>query len=831
MKLSFGKFELVLAFVFLFGLLLESAVARDGTPLIRDVQISGVTKRIHVELRQFANVSSVTDSQLADLKVFVADKIEEYWRAYEAAEFNSPASETDDDGTEIIRAFYRFQPRGGGGSARATGFFQLNGQGLLSDTTRLSLGATIAHELFHKVQYNHQDLPNKYPPSFYEGTATLAAPLVDSPFDQSIAENDSCGSNYLKFPGWPLWFRPSVDDLTNVCNTAIWWKYLTQQFSSKAPDDFQNGIDTLLRLLKHLEEPTGWRQRGIDRVVAVGDFDGDNIDDLLLRSDLYVGIVSPIFRNPITHAVVYQGNRFGEKWRFDTHDRILGSCDITNDYRHEFIISSDTHFGIVGLNHNSEYKTIVAVNHGQQLELDGWRIAATDSVVGAGDFNGNGKCELLIKSNTHIGLIEYTNDGFTTLFARQFGSYIGGWRIKSDDEYLGVGDFNGDGKTDFAIRSATHVGFASYSATENTFDTLAVVQHRVSPLANGFPISRGDVLGTGRFANNLYDSLVFAESGGAYAVSVNSNSDLRTDASFSPQQLPRWYRGIVAIADLNGDGSDELVGQTADGTLHAMKLTPRLEFADFAFVARSVELTDGFPESTTLRRIRWTPSAELRILAVGDFDGDGRDDLFARDGSATLVLKVKEDNRFVIGQITLDNKRFDGLVAKLQTFIQKESGGDRTLRTMFADFAVTNYVSSMQGRGISDVYQYRDENIYPGSSDYDKNPSTPPLVHTDEITLQGGGSKTFSQRPWVTQYYQFDTSDQSIELAAQTNGANVNCAYTALLVEENNVLEISSLNCQQFTRTFRIRSPNQKVILMVTSFETPLKYEIFSASR
>lgn len=811
--------------------LTNCAIARDGTPLIRDFSSSGSNKRVHVELRDFQDVTTISDTQLAALKEFVADAMVESWEAYEREGFKSPATETDTDGTEIIRTFYRYKPEGRGGRAPPTGFFELNGQGVITGFSGITLRATVAHELFHKIQHSHSELWFRYPASFYEGTATLAAPLVISELDELQATGTSCESNYLKYPGWTLWFRPNVDDLTNVCNTSIWWKYLTQQFSTKAETDYQSGIDTLRRLLVSLESSTGWRQRALDNIISAGDFSGDYLDDLLLKSDYYVGIVSPTFRTPTTHDVVAQGNRFGGQWRFFASDRLSESCDIIGDDRHEFLVRSNSHLGIIGLSDSEDFVTVDSIQYGQELGGGGWRVATEDSIVLLGDLDGDKYCEFLIKSPTHIGLVEYANGSFQTLAVHLMDSYIGGWRIKQNDQFLALGDFNGDGANDFVIRSATHIGFASFSSAEKKLQTYAVFQHNSSPRVRGKFLSQAQLLGAGRFGSASHDSLLVLSDGGAYALSVGRDGNLRTDVS-TESSLASADSEFVAITDLDGNGSHEIIRKQANGTLSAMSVSTGNLFTNIATLAANSVVSDGYPESRNRPRRKWTVSNRYEVLGHGDFDGNGRNDLLLRDGSSIVVLRLKTDSSFAIGEIVDDDARFDGLLSRTNEFIQRESRGSRTLHSMFTDFGIANYVSSLRGDSVTGKYRYKDENLYPGSSDYDKNPATPPLVLTEDITINdSGGVISHSQDPWTTKYFRFNTSAQALELTIQSVSPDTNKAYNAIKISRNRVTSIQPVFMTHPSVIFESTSPEDYIILVVSSYETPLSYNIASSAR
>lgn len=320
--------------------------------------------------------------------------------------------------------------------------------------------------------------------------------------------------------------------------------------------------------------------------------------------------------------------------------------------------------------------------------------------------------------------------------------------------------------------------------------------------------------------------------GGAFALSVTSDGRLRVDASFDPQTVPIGYRGVVAHADLDGDGKNEIILQIADGTISVMQVTDDDDFANLTTVVGGFTIDDGYPESSALRRKKWTVSNRAEILDVGDFDGDGREDLLIRDGESMVVLKLLTDDSLAIGEIIKDDSRYEGLISKVDAFIDQESQGRRNLHSMFTDFGVANYVSSLQGPLVSPSYRYKDENLYPGSSDHDNNAATPPLVLTDEFILEGsGGTTNYNQQPWTNQYFKFSTNAQGMEISIQANSANTNKAYTAVKITGNVVTDIQSIPVSQASLTLVPTSPADHLVLIISSFETPLKYDIRSSAR
>ncbi|MBX2885798.1 MAG: FG-GAP repeat protein, partial [Granulosicoccus sp.] len=311
-------------------------------------------------MRGFPN--SIPDATIDTWKATLADWIKAYWTTYDQLGFKSPAFVIDDDGSETFNVtFINESGRRGrlqtDANNEPTGDLNIwgpdLGNGNAAETNKMR--AVVFHELFHGIQYNHVDrdtgtsVAERYGSVFFEGTAYLVPALVDQALGlEFVSGPSSCDKLYLSDSSGRMWFRTTggarFNARYNVCATALWWRYLTQQLSSSDDLTISRGVDTLNRLLQHLEPSTGWRQRAGDTVNSTGDFNGDGLDDLLVTGTRHLGILSPMLYNPTTLGIVAdtQGT-FGGHWRYHSTDVLSESCDITGNGRSEFLIQSNTH--------------------------------------------------------------------------------------------------------------------------------------------------------------------------------------------------------------------------------------------------------------------------------------------------------------------------------------------------------------------------------------------------------------------------------------------------------------------------------------------------------
>jgi hypothetical protein len=231
---------------------------------------------------------------------------------------------------------------------------------------------------------------------------------------------------------------------------------------------------------------------------VTGDFDGDGKSDLL-------------FQNPVLGGVWQwrlDGSTILSQGAVDVGDpsyHLLGTADFNGDGRDDVLFRNDAGFVY-------------------QWQMDGLDntpkpVSALDPkwhVVGAGDFNGDGKADLLLRN---IGGSANENGAFF-LWQMDGNAIAGGGGVERPPtawKTLGVGDFDGDGKDDFAVRNVS-----------NTADNGAVWVY----LMNGT------------------------------AIKAQGAAGIADAATWELQQ----------IADLNGDGRDDILFRNLSGFFYSWNM-------------------------------------------------------------------------------------------------------------------------------------------------------------------------------------------------------------------------------------------------------------------
>jgi len=227
------------------------------------------------------------------------------------------------------------------------------------------------------------------------------------------------------------------------------------------------------------------------------------------------------------------------------------------------------------------------------------------------------------------------SDGRITVSRALDGSFAAGQQWGNDQtrcweyETCLTGDFNGDGRQDLVAFAHPEMRvYVALNTGTGSFTGFRVWNFDFSP--NGQIPKVGDVNGDG-----LDDIVTFTHDGTADVfVALSDGRD------FLPYR--KWHDSFPSVGvrhldmgDFNGDGKDDLVG-FANGQVHVALSNGRV------FGTRT-KWRDGFAPSPEQAR-------------VGDFNGDGKDDIaaFTQQRTADVWIALSEGNRFGAGSMWHD---------------------------------------------------------------------------------------------------------------------------------------------------------------------------------
>jgi hypothetical protein len=233
-----------------------------------------------------------------------------------------------------------------------------------------------------------------------------------------------------------------------------------------------------------------------------------------------------------------------------------------------------------------------------------------------GDFDGDGRTDIVTFTRDNPAAV---GDVYVSLSLGDRFEPVSlkwhDWFAISKEETVAIGDFDGDGRDDMATWLGTTTRQVYVALSRGT----SMAPERVWLDAIGFEptdvLLAGDVDGDGRS-----DLVFFARTRGQVYVARSSGASFGTPSvwhdffAVSTYERPR-------VADLNGDGKADIITFATDSPT---------AFGD-VYVATSdgtrfVDL-DGRPDSSS-KWHDWFAIRPSEQIAVGDLDGDGKDDLF-----------------------------------------------------------------------------------------------------------------------------------------------------------------------------------------------------------
>jgi Subtilase family/FG-GAP-like repeat len=203
-----------------------------------------------------------------------------------------------------------------------------------------------------------------------------------------------------------------------------------------------------------------------------GDYDGDGKAEVLVVSPWGIGILEQAGNSMAAPMMQPNGTRFGG-WLLNTGDNSFGpAADYDGDGRAELLVASPWGLGILKQAGNTMAAPMMAPNG---TRFGGWLLNTGDNSFGpVGDFNGDHKAEILVTSPWGIGMFELSGTTLTVPMMAQNGTRFGGWLLNTDDNVFGpVGDFDGDGRAEILVTSPWGIGVMKLSGTTLTMSMMA----------------------------------------------------------------------------------------------------------------------------------------------------------------------------------------------------------------------------------------------------------------------------------------------------------------------------------------------------------------------
>ncbi len=289
---------------------------------------------------------------------------------------------------------------------------------------------------------------------------------------------------------------------------------------------------------------------------------------------------------------------------------------------------------------SGELRTVAFAPGGTQLP-GGWRIGLADRFY-AGDFNGDGRGDVLVESPWGLGILTQGGPlGLKTLALYPYGTVLDGhllgskatWTLGPTSRLPVIADFNHDGRADVLIMSGWGLGILG-----GVYNGLGVLNAYPfgTKLVGGWTLGSGDVvLGTGDFnGDGQTDILIQSGWGVGFLTRDAATGELITLAAvpWGSDTGMEWTLSkddsFSQTGDFDKDGRDELLVERAGGSIALLSL--KGSSLNTLVVAHPGDRLGG-----------WVLGKLDQFLWIADYNGDGKAELLVRSGWGMGILRFQ----------------------------------------------------------------------------------------------------------------------------------------------------------------------------------------------
>ena len=297
----------------------------------------------------------------------------------------------------------------------------------------------------------------------------------------------------------------------------------------------------------HADWIGGWNLGNNDREL-VGDFDGDGRDEIYIRSNNWAGVLE--WRTSRFASVTVQHDWI-DGWNLGT-DNWEHVGDFDGDGIDEIYIRSPRWAGVLELSGGA-----LRLRNIQHDRIDDWRLGA-DNQEFVGRFTTPDRDEIAIRSPEWIGLLQYDDDADELRLASIQHDWVDGWNMGPADRHV-VGDFDGDGLDEIYIRSAGWAGLLKWQSGRFrvVWMTAGPIPHDDGNPDHAQPLTGDDRSYPGRFFTDR-DGIIHRDASGLSLLRYDGTA-LVKDRRLSSSLGGRWNLGAddqFVLGDFHRTGTD-----------------------------------------------------------------------------------------------------------------------------------------------------------------------------------------------------------------------------------------------------------------------------------
>ena len=301
---------------------------------------------------------------------------------------------------------------------------------------------------------------------------------------------------------------------------------------------------------------------GKDKIRAVADFDGDGKDEILVTSSWGIGILERSGSTMTSLVAKPKGTRFGG-WNYNTKDQILGTGDFNGDGKDDIVVRSGWGIGILTRSGNT-FTSLMLKPKGTRF--GGWNYSGSDVIEGIGDTDGDGKDELVIRSGWGIGVLRLAGSSLTTAVIKPKGTHFGGWNYDpGNNRVRAIADFDGDGKDDLLVTSSWGIGIleragSSFTASVAKPNDTWFGSWRYNAKVNS---GKDKILGAADLSGNGKAEILVRSSWGTGVLRLSGSSLYATYAKPHGHRVGAWHMSskqkFAAVGNFDGKGGQEVL--------------------------------------------------------------------------------------------------------------------------------------------------------------------------------------------------------------------------------------------------------------------------------